>query len=130
MSSARHIKTASATAFAPAGVGNVAVGFDLLGHALEAVGDRVTVSRLDRPVVEILAIRGCDSPLPMEPERNTATAGPRSARAEAIQVARSLASPVSLASTQRSSPLVPRSAARTAAAIRAWSSLVSFMTPV
>ena len=65
----------SATAFAPAGVGNVAVGFDLLGHALEAVGDRVTVSRLDRPVVEILAIRGCDSPLPMEPERNTATAG-------------------------------------------------------
>ena len=31
----------SATAFAPAGVGNVAVGFDLLGHALDAVGDRV-----------------------------------------------------------------------------------------
>ena len=65
----------TATAFAPAGVGNVAVGFDLLGHALEAVGDRVTVSRLPRPVVEILDIRGCDSPLPMEPERNTATAG-------------------------------------------------------
>jgi homoserine kinase len=65
----------SATAFAPAGVGNVAVGFDLLGHALEAVGDRVTVSRVDRPIVEILDIIGCDSPLPREPERNTATAG-------------------------------------------------------
>ncbi|HEX6069576.1 MAG TPA: homoserine kinase [Longimicrobiaceae bacterium] len=65
----------TATAFAPAGVGNVAVGFDLLGHALEAVGDRVTVSRLDEPIVEILGITGCDSPLPLEPERNTATAG-------------------------------------------------------
>lgn len=65
----------TATAFAPAGVGNVAVGFDLLGHALEAVGDRVTVRRLERPIVQILGITGCESPLPMEPERNTATAG-------------------------------------------------------
>lgn len=65
----------SATAFAPAGVGNVAVGFDLLGHALDAVGDRVTVSRLDEPIVEIVDILGCDYPLPREPERNTATAG-------------------------------------------------------
>lgn len=65
----------TATAFAPAGVGNVAVGFDLLGHALEAVGDRVTVTRLDRPEVRIDSITGCDSPLPTEPERNTATAG-------------------------------------------------------
>jgi homoserine kinase len=65
----------AATAFAPAGVGNVAVGFDLLGHALEAVGDRVTVQRLKRPVVQIVGITGCESPLPTEPERNTATAG-------------------------------------------------------
>ncbi|HEX6923802.1 MAG TPA: homoserine kinase [Longimicrobiaceae bacterium] len=65
----------TATAFAPAGVGNVAVGFDLLGHALEAVGDRVQVSRLDRPLVEIVDIIGCEEPLPRDPARNTATAG-------------------------------------------------------
>ena len=70
-----RLRPTRATAFAPAGVGNVAVGFDLLGHALDAVGDRVTVARLDRPEVRILSITGCDSPLPMEPERNTATAG-------------------------------------------------------
>lgn len=68
-------RLSSATAFAPAGVGNVAVGFDVLGHALEAVGDRVTVRRTDRPTVEILDIVGCDEPLPLEPDRNTATAG-------------------------------------------------------
>jgi homoserine kinase len=71
----QRARPTTATAFAPAGVGNVAVGFDLLGHSLEAVGDRVTVSRLDDPVVRILGITGCESPLPLEPERNTATAG-------------------------------------------------------
>src|SRR5690606_38113350 len=39
----------SATAYAPAGVGNVAVGFDVLGHALDAVGDRVTLTRTEAP---------------------------------------------------------------------------------
>lgn len=66
---------ATATAFAPAGIGNVAVGFDTLGHSIEAIGDRVTVSRLEEPVVRIVDITGCDSPLPRAPERNTATAG-------------------------------------------------------
>jgi homoserine kinase len=64
---------ASATAFAPASVGNVAVGFDLLGHALVALGDRVTVRVIDEPVVRIAAVAGLD--LPLEPERNTAGAG-------------------------------------------------------
>ncbi len=32
-----------ATAFAPASVGNIAVGFDILGHSLEGAGDRATV---------------------------------------------------------------------------------------
>ncbi len=32
---------ASATAFAPASVGNVAVGFDVLGLSVSALGDRV-----------------------------------------------------------------------------------------
>ena len=64
-----------ATAFAPAGVGNVAVGFDVLGHPLAAVGDLVTVTRMERPGVEIEAITGLDVRIPHEPERNTATAG-------------------------------------------------------
>ncbi|MBL8244891.1 MAG: homoserine kinase, partial [Rhodanobacteraceae bacterium] len=41
----------SATAFSPASVGNVGVGFDLLGHALEGIGDTVTATRIDEPVV-------------------------------------------------------------------------------
>ena len=65
----------TATAYAPASVGNVAVGFDILGHALDAVGDRVTVTRLDRPRVEIEEIVGCEETLPLDPEQNTATAG-------------------------------------------------------
>src|SRR3712207_1601465 len=68
-------RTETATAYAPASVGNVAVGFDSLGHALDAVGDRVTVTRLDRPRVEIEEIVGCEETLPLDPEQNTATAG-------------------------------------------------------
>lgn len=61
-----------ATAFAPASVGNVAVGFDILGHALDAVGDTVTVHRRDEPIVRILRIDGADRALPTLPEQNTA----------------------------------------------------------
>jgi homoserine kinase len=64
-----------ATAFAPAGVGNVGVGFDILGHTLQGVGDRVTVRRIPRPAVEIAAIAGIDEALPATAEHNTATAG-------------------------------------------------------
>jgi homoserine kinase len=35
----------SATAFAPASVGNVAVGFDILGHTVAALGDKVRATR-------------------------------------------------------------------------------------
>lgn len=62
----------SARAFAPASIGNVGVGFDLLGHSLAAVGDIATVRRIDTPGVRITAIRGVVSALPMQPERNTA----------------------------------------------------------
>ncbi|MBA2662748.1 MAG: homoserine kinase [Bradymonadaceae bacterium] len=64
-----------ATAFAPATVGNVAVGFDILGFALDHIGDRVTVTRSARPEVRILAINGADVALPEDPSKNTATAG-------------------------------------------------------
>lgn len=64
-----------ASAFAPGSVGNLGVGFDLLGHTVAGPGDRATVRRIDEPVVRIRAIEG-DSPgadrLPLEAGRNTA----------------------------------------------------------
>lgn len=62
----------SASAFAPASVGNVAVGFDLLGHSVAGPGDRATVRRIDEAVVRIAAVRGIAGALPMEAEKNTA----------------------------------------------------------
>jgi homoserine kinase len=53
----------------------VAAGFDLLGHTLQGVGDRVRVERVARRGVRITGIVGSEEPLPTDPERNTATAG-------------------------------------------------------
>ena len=61
-------KTAEARAFAPASVGNVAVGFDLLGHSIEGAGDTATVRRVSEPGVRVVAIRGIAGALPMEAE--------------------------------------------------------------
>lgn len=61
-----------ATAFAPASIGNVAVGFDILGQALEGAGDRVTVTRTTTGEVRIVAIRGAAIPLPAVAADNTA----------------------------------------------------------
>ena len=61
-----------ATAFAPASVGNVAIGFDILGFAVDALGDRVTVSRSERPGVTISAVSGIAGELPTDPAQNTA----------------------------------------------------------
>ncbi len=66
--------TRSVTAFAPASVGNVAVGFDVLGHAISGLGDRVTVQRSDKPGVRVTAITGTKESLPLEAEKNTAAA--------------------------------------------------------
>jgi homoserine kinase len=65
----------AATAFAPASVGNVAVGFDVLGHSFQAIGDRVTARRIAERTVRISAITGTNTDLPKEPERNTAGMG-------------------------------------------------------
>jgi homoserine kinase len=62
----------AATAFAPATVGNVGVGFDILGHAFGVIGDRVRAERAAQPGVRIRAITGVAGPLPLEPDRNTA----------------------------------------------------------
>lgn len=63
----------AATAFAPATVGNVAVGFDLLGHAVVSVGDVVRVRRIDAPTVQV--VMESDHGLPLEAASNTAGAG-------------------------------------------------------
>ncbi|MGH8223412.1 MAG: homoserine kinase [Woeseiaceae bacterium] len=48
------------TAFAPASIGNVAVGFDMLGLALAGVGDRVAARRAASPGVRLLEVRTDD----------------------------------------------------------------------
>src|SRR3984957_3057258 len=61
-----------ATVFAPATVANVGIGFDILGHTVETVGDRVWLRRIDEPVVRIRAIKGVAGELPIDPQKNTA----------------------------------------------------------
>ncbi len=61
-----------ATAFAPASVANVAIGFDILGFSLGAIGDRATVRRVDEPGVRIRSITGVVQDLPLEAAKNTA----------------------------------------------------------
>jgi homoserine kinase len=68
------------TVFAPASMGNVAVGYDLLGSALDGLGDRVTVRRLEEPVVRIGTITGRVTDLPTAPSDNTATVALQSLR--------------------------------------------------
>ncbi len=62
-----------ATAFAPASVGNVAIGFDILGFAVDALGDQVTVSaRDDRRAWRSAPCAASAGELPREPRENTA----------------------------------------------------------
>jgi homoserine kinase len=67
MSPLRH-----AVAFAPASVGNVAVGFDVLGYSAPVAGDRVRAVRTEAPGVRIAGVTGIVVDLPLEFERNTA----------------------------------------------------------
>jgi len=59
-----------ARAFAPAGVGNVGVGFDVLGHVHGAMGDTVTAHRL--PQAGVTIENSGHSELPDDPTLNTA----------------------------------------------------------
>ncbi|HEX8668840.1 MAG TPA: homoserine kinase [Allosphingosinicella sp.] len=63
-----------ATASAPASIGNVAVGFDILGQALDAARDTVTAVREEEPGVRLGAVSGLVSSLPGSPRANTALA--------------------------------------------------------
>ena len=59
--------------FAPASVANVAVGFDVLGFALDQPGDEIIVRFSDTPGLRITKITG--GKLPLEPHLNTAGYG-------------------------------------------------------
>jgi homoserine kinase len=64
----------SAAAAAYASVGNVGVGFDILGHSLAGACDRAEVRRIDTPTVLISSIQGCVEVLPTDAAQNTAGA--------------------------------------------------------
>ncbi len=67
----------TATAFAPASIGNVAVGFDMLGLAIEGAGDRVVATRVEDEGISISEVRGLDGEihpyLSTDAEHNTAS---------------------------------------------------------
>lgn len=64
----------SATASAPASIGNVGVGFDVLGQAFDVARDVVTAVRDDKPGVRLMQVSGLVNSLPDTPALNTALA--------------------------------------------------------
>jgi homoserine kinase len=67
-----------ATAFAPASVGNLAVGFDVLGQSFPVLGDRARAERSPARGVRITAITGMADGVPWDAESNTASRAVRS----------------------------------------------------
>ncbi len=67
-----------ASASAPASIGNVGVGFDVLGQAFDAVRDTVTAVREEQPGVRLGTVSGLVSQLPDSPRSNTALAAAES----------------------------------------------------
>ena len=62
-----------ATAFAPGSIGNVGPGFDVLGLAVDGIGDTVTVELTKGPA-KIADVTGRDADLvPRDPDRNCAS---------------------------------------------------------
>ncbi len=57
-------------AYAPASLANFAVGFDIIGAAIQGMGDEVTLEKAEDGV-KITSISG-DATIPMNPEKNTA----------------------------------------------------------
>jgi homoserine kinase len=63
-----------ACASAPASIGNVGAGFDVLGQAFDAARDEVVAVREERPGVRLGAVTGLVDSLPASCEENTALA--------------------------------------------------------
>ncbi len=62
----------SIRAFAPASVSNLACGFDVMGFAIEGLGDEIVALEGDEKGVRISSIEGDDGRLPRAADRNTA----------------------------------------------------------
>src|SRR3990167_3193849 len=67
-----HSENHTVSAFAPATVANVAVGFDILGFSVMTLGDTVTVTRRNDKEISIDNIQSAE-PIPQDPQKNTAT---------------------------------------------------------
>ena len=59
----------AASAFAPASIGNIGVGFDMLGVAIVGAGDRVDARRTDDAGISVAAVHGLDGEI--HPELST-----------------------------------------------------------
>lgn len=90
----------SVEVFAPATVANLGPGFDVLGLAIDGLGDRVRAKRIDGPAgVELVEITGDGGKLPTDVDKNTASvAAGGLAREVGIRVALSLHKGLPLAS--------------------------------
>lgn len=62
----------SVRAYAPASIGNVSCGFDVMGMAVDAPGDEVIITLNDSGKVTIKNIEGDGGKLPLNAEENTA----------------------------------------------------------
>jgi len=82
-----------ATVFAPGSVGNVGPGFDILGLAIDGIGDRVTVEvGKSGPVI----VRGRDAELvPTDPAKNAAAIAARAMSDQPMQITIDKGLPVS-----------------------------------
>ena len=58
--------------FAPASIGNVSCGFDVLGLAVQSPGDEVSITLNDSAEIKIKSIIGDGGRLPLESNKNTA----------------------------------------------------------
>jgi len=82
-----------ATVFAPGSVGNVGPGFDILGLAIDGIGDRVTV---DLEKHGELIVRGIDASLvPTDPSKNAAAIAARAMAKRDVHVTIEKGIPVS-----------------------------------
>ncbi len=59
-------------AYAPASIGNIGVGFDVMGLAIDQPGDDVIVRTSDNKGIKITLMTGDEGKLPYETEKNTA----------------------------------------------------------
>jgi len=68
-----NMSNKSVRVFAPASIGNVSCGFDVLGLAVQSPGDEVFITLNNTSNVTIKSIVGGNGRIPAEPQKNTAS---------------------------------------------------------